>query len=111
MTGKSGRTCLFLALPSLALAAAFAIGFSARHSGVTVRAQVATMQLQGSPAPDEGSAAPNADEGVKTARCAQREPHCAALKQEVALALSDRAPRESKAFASATDEIRLKSKE
>lgn len=109
MTTTSGRTCLILALLSLSLAAAVSIGLNARYDGVTVQAHTAGMQLQGGPEADEGSAALDADEGDKSATCAQRASHCATPKQELALLLSeDRQPHESKTFAAPGDEVQHK---
>ena len=100
MNTTSGRTCLILALLSLSLAAGMSIGLNARHTGVTVQAQLAMMQLQAGPETDEGSVAPDADEDEKAVTCAQRASHCPSPKQELALVLSDdRQPHESNAFA------------
>ena len=111
MNAIFGRTCLTLGLLCLGLAAAVSIDLKARHDGVTVQAQMAsTMLLQAAPDSDEASVAPDSDESEKLASCTERD--CATPKQEIALALTDdRQARESKAFVTAGDEIRPKSKD
>jgi len=110
MNTTSGRTCLILALLSLSLAAGMSIGLNARHTGVTVQAHTAVMQLQGGAETDEGSVAPDADEDDKSVTCSQRASHCPSPKQELALVLSeDRQPHESKAFRAPGDQVQPKS--
>ena len=105
-----GRTCLILSLLGFALAAAVSVDLKARRDGVTVHAQVASMQLQGSPDEDQSAVAPEEDESNKSAACAQRD--CPTPKQDLALMLvDDRRAIESKAFVAAGDEIRPKSKD
>jgi hypothetical protein len=109
MNAKSGQTCLVLALLCLSLAAALSIGFSAQRSGVTVQAHVATMQLQGFAEPGEGSEASDTEKGDHTALCAQRDPQCPSVKEELTLALvEDRQAHESKAFGASSDEVPAK---
>jgi hypothetical protein len=108
MTATSGRTCLLLALLSVALIAALPIGLDARHHGVIVQAQIA--QLQGSPPMDEGAVAPASDVSDKTTPCAQRETYCQPSKQELAFAVSDhRLSNESKALSG--DDIQPESRD
>ena len=112
MNAIFGRTCLTLGLLCLGLAAAVSIDLKARHDGVTVQARMAsTMLLQAAPDSDEASVAPDSDESEKLASCTERD--CpTTLKQEIALALTDdRQLLESKAFVTAGDEIRPKSKD
>ena len=109
MNVKSGQTCLVLALLCLSLAAALSIGFGLQHNGVTVRAHVATMQLQGFAEPGEVSVAADTNKGEKTTLCAERDPHCPSVKEDLTLALmSDHQAHESKAFAAPSDEVPAK---
>ena len=120
-----GRTCLILALLSVSLAAAVPVGLKAQNDGITTqahifRAQVAGMQLQGSPdSDDDVAAAPDADESDRTAACTERD--CVAPQQELALArivhepaltrTDAPQPNEGKAFSAPGDEVRPKSKD
>ena len=109
MNVKSGQTCLVLALLCLSLAAALSIGFSAQRSGVTVQAHVATMQLQGLTEAGEGSVAPDTDKGDNTALCAQHDPQCPSVKEELTVAVvEDRQAHQSKAFGASSDELPAK---
>jgi hypothetical protein len=120
-----GRTCLILALLSLSLAGALSVGLKAQNDRPTVQAhifqaQVAGMQLQGSPdSDDDVAAAPEADESDRTAACTERD--CVTPKQELALArivqepvltrTDAPLPNESKAFVAPGDDVRPKSKD
>jgi hypothetical protein len=107
MNATSGRTCFAIGLLGLSLAAALWVGLRAQHSGVTVQAHVAGMQLQGMAEADETAVAPDAE---KAALCVPRDSRCQPPKQELALAVAfDRQPYDVKALVAPLDEAPRKS--
>lgn len=67
MTPTSTRICLALILLGLVAAALFT-GLRARHDGITIKAHIAAMQLQGMPeVEDHAAAVPDKDDAIE--RC------------------------------------------